>query len=106
MRQSCADTLATEEPDELIAHVRVCGGACWVTIGSTRKLYRKLGVRPGEVSVLGIMGKIYKGLQQPQQAIDIYQQELALRRQLGDRTGEAETLYNAAMIERDRGNLP
>jgi hypothetical protein len=26
MRQSCADTLATEEPDELIAHVRVCGG--------------------------------------------------------------------------------
>src|SRR5262252_1304800 len=37
MRQSCADTLATEEPDELIAHVRVCGGAGWVTIGSTRK---------------------------------------------------------------------
>jgi hypothetical protein len=37
MRQSCADTLATEEPDELITHVRVCGGAGWVTIGSTRK---------------------------------------------------------------------
>ena len=37
MRQRCADTLATEEPDELIAHVRVCGGAGWVTIGSTRK---------------------------------------------------------------------
>ena len=37
MRQSCADTLAPEEPDELIAHVRVCGGAGWVTIGSTRK---------------------------------------------------------------------
>jgi hypothetical protein len=37
MRQSCADTLATEEPDALIAHVRVCGGAGWVTIGSTRK---------------------------------------------------------------------
>ena len=27
MRQSGAETLATEEPDELIAHVRVCGGA-------------------------------------------------------------------------------
>jgi hypothetical protein len=26
MRQSCAMTLVTEEPDELIAHVRVCGG--------------------------------------------------------------------------------
>jgi hypothetical protein len=37
MRQSCADTLATEEPDELITHVRVCGGAGWVTIDSTRK---------------------------------------------------------------------
>ena len=37
MRQSCADTLAPEEPDELITHVRVCGGAGWVTIGSTRK---------------------------------------------------------------------
>ena len=37
MRQSRAETLATEEPDELIAHVRVCGGAGWVTTGSTRK---------------------------------------------------------------------
>jgi hypothetical protein len=37
MRQSCAETLVTEEPDELIAHVRVCGGAGWVTTGSTRK---------------------------------------------------------------------
>ena len=37
MRQSGADTLAPEEPDEFITHVRVCGGAGWVTIGSTRK---------------------------------------------------------------------
>jgi hypothetical protein len=37
MRQSCADALATEEPDALIAHVRVCGGAGRVTVGSTRK---------------------------------------------------------------------
>src|SRR5437870_4251971 len=26
MRQSCADTLAPEEPDAFITHVRVCGG--------------------------------------------------------------------------------
>jgi hypothetical protein len=26
----------TDEPDELIAHVRVCGGAGWATAGSTR----------------------------------------------------------------------
>ena len=37
MRQSGADALATEEPDALIAHVRVCGGAGRVTVGSTRK---------------------------------------------------------------------
>ncbi|HEY5867367.1 MAG TPA: hypothetical protein VI542_17730 [Candidatus Tectomicrobia bacterium] len=37
MRQSRADTLVTEEPDAFIAHVRVCGGAGWVTTGSTRK---------------------------------------------------------------------
>jgi hypothetical protein len=37
MRQSGAETLVTEEPYALIAHVRVCGGAGWATIGSTRK---------------------------------------------------------------------
>src|SRR5215510_443075 len=37
MRQSGAETLATEEPYELIAHVRDCGGAGWATTGSTRK---------------------------------------------------------------------
>ena|SRR5437868_3653690 len=36
MRQSGAETLVTEEPDAFIAHVRVCGGAGWVTTGSTR----------------------------------------------------------------------
>src|SRR5947208_3053199 len=39
MRQSCADPLAPEEPDAFMTHVRVCGGAGWVTIGSTRKAY-------------------------------------------------------------------
>src|SRR5439155_9498887 len=37
MRQSGAETLVTEEPYAFIAHVRVCGGADWVTIGSARK---------------------------------------------------------------------
>ena len=37
MHQSRAGTLTPEEPDELMAHVRVCGGAGWVTTGSTRK---------------------------------------------------------------------
>ena len=37
MRQSGAETLVPEEPYALMAHVRVCGGAGWVTTGSTRK---------------------------------------------------------------------
>ena len=36
MRQSGANTLITEEPDELIVHVRFCGGTGRVTAGSTR----------------------------------------------------------------------
>jgi hypothetical protein len=31
MRQSCVDTLVTEEPDDRIGHVRICGGAGRVT---------------------------------------------------------------------------
>jgi hypothetical protein len=36
MRQSCAKTLVTEEPDEGNLHVRLCGGSAWVTGASTR----------------------------------------------------------------------
>ena len=45
MRQSGAETLVTEEPDAFIAHVRVCGGAGWVTTGSTRKRYPYKNIR-------------------------------------------------------------
>src|SRR5205823_4861981 len=41
MRQSSAEALVTEEPYAFIAHVRVCGGAGWVTTGSTRKRVRR-----------------------------------------------------------------
>src|SRR5437867_4264585 len=54
MRQSCADTLAPEEPDAFITHVRVCGGAGWVTIGSTRKpTPSAYGFRRGSPRALG-----------------------------------------------------
>ncbi len=36
MSQSCSDTLITEEPDELIAHVRIYGADDWIAIVSTR----------------------------------------------------------------------
>jgi hypothetical protein len=37
MHQTSAKDLVTEEPYELIAHVRVCGGSGRVTAGPTRK---------------------------------------------------------------------
>jgi hypothetical protein len=36
MRQSCANALVTEEPDDRIGHVRICGGDGPVMAVSTR----------------------------------------------------------------------
>jgi len=38
MRQDLIRVLITDEPDELIAHVRICGGGGPVTAASTRNL--------------------------------------------------------------------
>jgi hypothetical protein len=50
MRQSCANTLITEEPDERIVHVRFCGGTGRVTADSTRMQegYRSMGRGKGK----------------------------------------------------------
>ena len=40
-----------------------------------------------------------------QKSLLYYNQALALRREVGDKDGEALTLYNIANLERDRGNL-
>jgi CHAT domain-containing protein len=44
-------------------------------------------------------------LKQPEKAIATYNSALSLRQQLGDRTGEAETLYLLAQTERGGNNL-
>ena len=57
MRQSGAGTLGTEEPYELIAHVRDCGGAGWATTGSTRKpTPSAYGFRRGSPRAFGTTG--------------------------------------------------
>jgi tetratricopeptide (TPR) repeat protein len=53
----------------------------------------------------GDLGKVYKALKQYEKALSTYDQVLALQRMFGDRTGEADTLYNVAITQRDKGNL-
>ena len=48
---------------------------------------------------------MYNGLGAPQQALTHYRQALPIRREVGDRAGEAITRYNIAMIHRAEGNL-
>jgi tetratricopeptide (TPR) repeat protein len=42
---------------------------------------------------------------QRQQALEYYRQALPIRREVGDRAGEAVTRYNIAMMHRQRGQL-
>jgi hypothetical protein len=57
MRQRSAETLVTEEPYELIAPVRDCGGAGWATTGSTRKPTPTAYARPS----LPLPGAAHRG---------------------------------------------
>jgi tetratricopeptide (TPR) repeat protein len=67
--------------------------------------HQKIGYRLGEANALYGLGKIYNALKQYEKALSTYDRDLELRRMLGDRTGEAETYYNAAITQRDKGNL-
>ncbi|MBD2195157.1 MULTISPECIES: CHAT domain-containing protein [Calothrix] len=67
--------------------------------------FQQLKIPSAEANVWGNIARVYKSLNQPQQAIASYDRQLKLQRNLGDRTGEAETLYNIAVSDRDRQNL-
>ncbi|AFZ24599.1 hypothetical protein Cylst_2375 [Cylindrospermum stagnale PCC 7417] len=67
--------------------------------------FQTLGIPVAEANVLGNIAKAYNSLKQPQPAIEHYNQELKIRRKLGDRTGVAATQYKIAVTERDRGNF-
>lgn len=67
--------------------------------------YRKVEVLQGEYINLLNLGKVYKALKQYEKALSTYDRVLSLQRMFGDRTGEAETLYQVAITQRDRGNL-
>jgi CHAT domain-containing protein/tetratricopeptide (TPR) repeat protein len=51
------------------------------------------------------LGKIYASMKQPQQAIEAYNQQLKLAKQIGDTFKQTYPLYKIAIIERDRKNF-
>jgi tetratricopeptide (TPR) repeat protein len=48
---------------------------------------------------------VYDRLGDRQQALTYYRQALPIRREVGDRAGEAVTRYNIALIHRADGNI-
>jgi tetratricopeptide (TPR) repeat protein len=48
---------------------------------------------------------VYDGLGERQRALEYFGQALLIRREVGDRAGEAVTRYNVAMIHRAQGEL-
>jgi len=65
MRQSGVDTLITEEPDDRIGHVRICGGDGSVMAVSTRKPTRQRRAR-----LICVFGAAYKDVASPLRKMD------------------------------------
>lgn len=59
----------------------------------------------GEAETLTSLGWSYYALGRPEKAQECFTESLPLRRETGDRTGEANTLLGLAHVERDQGNL-
>ena len=57
------------------------------------------------MNVLGIMGKMYKGLQQPQKAVDTYQARTGHTAAVGRSHGGSGNPLQRRLTERDRGNV-
>ncbi len=68
-------------------------------------LFQKVNKKPAIVPVLNQMGKVYSALNQPQQALETFNQAMVLWKELGDRSGEADTLYNLAKFNQNQGDL-
>ncbi|MBD2196707.1 MULTISPECIES: CHAT domain-containing tetratricopeptide repeat protein [Calothrix] len=67
--------------------------------------YRLLGVRKLEAQTLNNISLTYGLSKQYQQAINTLNEELKIRRELKDKTGEADALYLIAINQRKLGNL-
>jgi tetratricopeptide (TPR) repeat protein len=54
--------------------------------------------RAGEAATLNNSGQVYRGLGEPQRALEYFGQSLPIRREVGDRAGEAATLNNIGLV--------
>lgn len=61
--------------------------------------------RVGEATTLNNIGEVYRRLGEQQKALAYYNQALLMYRAIGQRGYEANTLFNIAYLERERGNL-
>src|SRR5262249_28790816 len=52
------------------------------------------------------IGKVYSALGDNERALETFEQALAILREVGDRRGEAITLFNVAQIREARGEIP
>ncbi|MCX4099054.1 tetratricopeptide repeat protein [Nocardia sp. alder85J] len=69
----------------------------------TLALYRDIGNRPGEASVLTNLGIVRHRTHQYREALALFRQALAIHREIGSRNGEAIVLLNLAVSYRTCG---
>jgi len=60
-------------------------------------MLREIGDRRGEGTALGSLGNAYSRLGETREAIEYYEQALAISREIGDRRGEGNRLGNLGL---------
>lgn len=94
------DSQATQERARILADLgAICaaGHESVAAIGYYEQalpIYRQMGDRRGEATLLNGLGRIYEVLGEARQALDLYEQALKLVRSVEDSNGEAATLNN------------
>ena len=66
---------------------------------------RKLGDKGSEGAALGNLGNVYASLGQYEDAAELYQQSLVIKKEIGDQEGTATTLINLAGLYKVLGDL-
>jgi CHAT domain-containing protein/tetratricopeptide (TPR) repeat protein len=68
-------------------------------------LWQKLKNRRREAATVSLLGNAFSNLKKYEKALNFYNQALQMQRELQDSSGEADTRYNIASLERSRGNF-